>query len=320
MNISIRGKKFVRRLTAGFAFGAFTALSVAAQPAPAANAVSVQMVVTVEAHHGTDVPMLDAKDVMVHEGTDRDQVTGWVPAQGDHAGLELFILLDDGSAQNLATQLGDIRKFIDGQPSSTLIGVAYMRNGVAQIEQKLASDHSLAAKALRLPIGTAGANASPYFALTDLLKRWPPSNNRREVLMVSDGIDRLYGSGDLQDPYLTATIDDAQRAGVVVSVIYSPGAGHVGHSYWLNYWGQLYLAELSDRTGGESYYIGMTGAPVAFAPYLNDLASRLNHQYILTFVAKPEKKAGLRRVKVATEVPNAELVAADQVFVPAAPQ
>ena len=320
MKVSINKGRSLMGLIAGLAFIATGALTLAAQQAPGTNGVAVQMVVTVEAHHGNDVPVLDAKDVMVHEGKDRDQLTDWVPAQGDHAGLELFILLDDGSAQSMATQFSDIRKFMDGQPSSALIGVAYMRNGVAQIEQNLTNDHSLAAKALRIPIGTAGANGSPYFALTDLLKRWPPSNNRREVLMVSDGIDRIYGTGDLQDPYLTATIEDAQRAGVVVSAIYNPGAGHVGHSYWLNYWGQLYLAELAERSGGESYYIGMTGAPVAFAPYLSDLANRLNHQYILTFVPKPEKKAGLRRVKVTTEVHNAELVAADQVFVPAAPQ
>jgi hypothetical protein len=82
----------------------------------------------------------------------------------------------------------------------------------------------------------------------------------------------------------------------------------------------MYLAELADRTGGESYYIGMTGAPVAFAPFLKDLANRLNHQYLLTFIAKPEKKAGLRKVKIRTEVPNAELVAPEQVFVSATPE
>lgn len=138
--------------------------------------------------------------------------------------------------------------------------------------------------------------------------------------MVTDGIDYYYGSGDLLDPYLSAAIEDAQKGGVLVSAIYYPGVGHFGHSYWQNYWGQMYLAELADRTGGEAYYIGMTGAPVAFAPFLKDAANRLNHQYILSFVAKPEKKAGLRKVKVRTEVPNTELVSADQVFVPGTPE
>jgi hypothetical protein len=53
-------------------------------------------------------------------------------------------------------------------------------------------------------------------------------------------------------------------------------------------------------------------------PYLEDLTRRLNHQYLLVFLAKPEKKPGLRSVRVRTEVPNAELVAASRVLVPAA--
>jgi hypothetical protein len=307
-------------MAAGFIFAAISVGSLAAQPASAPNGVPVQMVVTVEAHKGSEVPAVSANDVMVQEGKDRDAVTDWIPAQGQHAGLELFILIDDSSGRSVDTQLSDIRKFIDGQPGSARIGVAYMQNGTARIVQDLTSDHEAASKSLRLPLGTAGANASPYFAFSDLMKRWPKSDNRREVLMVTNGIDLYYGSGDLQDPYLSAAIDDAQKGGVQVSAIYSPGVGHFGHSYWLTYWGQMYLAELADRTGGEAYYIGMTGPPVAFAPYLNDLAERLNHQYILTFIAKPEKKAGLRRVKVRTEVPNAELVSADQVFVPAMPE
>lgn len=316
----MKRRRFLLSAIGIFAVCAMGAGSLAAQQAPATNGVPVQMVVTVEAHHGSDVPAVTANDVLVHEGKDRDRVTDWVPAQGEHAGLEFFILLDDSSSHSIGLQLDDIRKFIDGQPSSTLIGIAYMQDGIAKVEQNLTNDHAAADKALRLPLGIRGVNASPYFAFSDLMKRWPKSNNRREVLMVSDGIDLYYGSGDLLDPYLSAAIEDAQKAGVLVSAIYSPGAGHSGHSYWLTYWGQMYLAELAERTGGEAYYIGMTGAPVAFAPYLKDVANRLNHQYILTFVAKPEKKAGLRKVKVQTEVPNAELVAPDQVYVPATPE
>ena len=306
----------------GIAVGALCAAALTNVNAqqPETNGTPVQMVVTVEPHKGAEMPNVAANDVMVMEGKNRDRVTDWVPAQGEHAGLEFFILIDDSLTRSVALQFSDIRKFIDEQPNSTQVGIAYMQNGIARIEQNLTNDHALADKALRLPLGIRGANASPYFAITDLAKRWPKSNNRREALVVSDGVDLYYGTGDLLDPYLQSAIEDAQKAGILVSVIYSPGVGHFGHSYWQTYWGQMYLAELSDKTGGESYYIGMTGAPVAFAPYLTDLASRLNHQYILSFTARPEKKAGLRRVKIETEVPKVDLVAPDQVFVPATPE
>jgi hypothetical protein len=163
----------------------------------------------------------------------------------------------------------------------------------------------------------SGINGSPYFSLSELIKHWPESTARREVLMVSDGIDRYYGSGDLLDPYLSAAIEDVQRAGIVVYAIYTPGVGHYGHSYWHTYWGQIYLSKLADESGGESYYIGFNGPPVTFTPYLDDLDHRLTHQYLLSFTAKPQKKNGWQPVKVTTEVPNAELVSASKVYVPA---
>jgi hypothetical protein len=285
-----------------------------------ANGVPAHMVVTVEPHHGSEVPPVNREDVMVYEGKDRDAVTEWIPAQGDRAGLELFIMLDDGADSSLGLQLQDLRKFIDAQPASTKIGIAYMQNGTARIEQNLTGDHAQAAKALRLPMGIRGANGSPYFSLTDLIKRWPESPERREVLMASDGVDLFYGSGDLLDPYVDEAIQNAQRAGILVSAIYTPGVGHFGHSYWQTYWGQLYLAQLAEKTGGEAYYIGFNGPPVSFAPYLEDLDHRLSHQYFLTFLAKPPKKAGWQPVKLRTEVPKVDLVSADRIYVAPAPE
>jgi len=287
-----------------------------AQQPPLLPGVPVHMVVTTETRHGAQMPIMEKVDVMVFEGRDRDAVTDWVPARGDRAALDLFILLDDASALSLGTQLEDIRQFINAQPPTTRIGVAYMQNGIAQIAQNLTSDHALASKALRLPLGIPGVNTSPYFSLGDLIKKWPEGSPRREVLMATDGVDQFFGNGP-DDPYVPEVIEQAQRAGVIVFAIYTPGAGHVGHSYWSNYWGQYYLSQTVEEAGGEGYYIGFYGPPVAFVPYLNDLAQRLTRQYLLTFLAKPENKAGMRRVRIATEVPNTELVAASSVYVPA---
>jgi hypothetical protein len=195
-----------------------------------------------------------------------------------------------------------------------------MQNGTAQITQNLTADHTQASKALRLPLGTPGVNASPYFSLQDLIKRWPATNARRQVVMVSDGIDLYYNMADLQDPYVTAAISDAQRAGVVVFAIYNPGAGHYARSYWRSYWGQLYLSQIADETGGESYYIGFNGAAVSFVPYLDDVQHRSNNQYLLTFLAQPAQKSGMQPVKLRTELSNTELVGADRVYVPAGSQ
>jgi hypothetical protein len=281
---------------------------------PAASTVPVHMVVTAEARHGTDVPVIKREDVTVNQGRERVQVTDWVPLEGEHAALQLFVLVDDASGATLGAQLEDLRRFILSQPPSTAIGVGYMRDGTVDILQNLTGDHALAAKALRLPLGTAGALASPYLSIGDLIKRWPESPVRREILMVSDGIDRFGGVGPA-NPYVDTAIEQAQRAGVIIYAIYATGIGHFGHTYWRFFWGQNYLSKVTTETGGEAYFLGYD-TPVSFSPYLDDLTRRLTHQYLLTFLAKPGKKPGLQPVKIRTEVPNAELVAADMVYVP----
>ena len=308
--------KVFRRFAMGslvFAVAVWVAIA-GGQETPSRN--SARLLVTVEPRKGNDVPVINRDDVMVFEGKDRDQVTEWTPAQGDNAALELYILIDDSSSTSLGSQLQEIQQFVNSQPASAKVGIAYMQNGIARIAQELTADHARAAKALRLPMAESGVNASPYFSLSDLVKHWPASHARHEVLMVSDGIDRYYGIGDLQDPYLDAAIDDADRAGVVVSAIYSPGVGHFSHSYWQSYWGQMYLSELGEKTGGEAYYIGFRGAPVSFGPYLQDLANRLQHQYWLGFVPKAETKASWHNVRLRTEAPTVDLVSAGRVYVP----
>src|SRR5579863_6811792 len=173
----------------------------------------VQTIITVEARHGKDVPGLNQGDVMASERHERLQVTDLIALKGENAGLELFLLLDDASATSLGSQLGDLRGFIEAQPAATAIGIAYMQHGTVEIVQNLTTDHARAAHGLRLPMWTAGP--SPYLSLSDLIKRWPGSSARREVVLVTSGVDSLGGSGPI-NPYLDTAIEDAQRSGIVV--------------------------------------------------------------------------------------------------------
>ena len=285
-----------------------------AQQSSASPGNPTHAVITVEAHHGTDIPALSPGDVMVYEGHDRDRVTDTVPLVGDRAGLELFVLIDDAANSSLDSQLQDLRQFILSQPATTATGVGYMRDGTVQVLQNPTTDHAQAAKSLRLPIGDSGVSPSPYFSIVDLVKKWPEAPVRREVLMISDGIDRFYGGGP-DDPYVDSAIEAVEKAGIILYSIYAPGIGHYGHSFWRINWGQNYLSQISDQTGGEMYNY-MFGPAVSFSPFLDDLSRRLTHQFLVTFIPKPENKPGLRRVKFRTEVPNAELVGPDRVYVP----
>jgi len=290
----------------------------AARQGQGQNPVQVQMTVSVEPRHGMEIPQITRDDIVVTEGHDHDKVTKWVAAQGANAGLDLLILVDDSSAISLGSQFEDIRAFINSQPPTTFIGIGYIQNGTVRMVQTFTQDHASAAKTLRLPMGAAAGMASPYMSISDyVVKNWPanPARPRHVMLMLTSGVDVYYGGGPI-DPYVDEAIEDAQRAGIVIYSIYTPSSGHAGHSYYLNYWAKNYLSEVSEMTGGESYWLGF-GPAVNFTPYLDQLSHQLQHQYLLTFTPQPEKKAGLQRVRLSTEVPGVDLVAPKSVFVPA---
>src|ERR1700683_1216040 len=113
------------------------ALAAANKPDSTTGDVPVHMVVTVKARHGAQVPAVAADDVKVYQRDKRDTVTSWLPLQGDRAGLQLFILIDETSRDSLSLQFKTIAKFIEEQPDTTAIGVGYMRNGTVATVQEL---------------------------------------------------------------------------------------------------------------------------------------------------------------------------------------
>ncbi len=154
------------------------------------TSVPVTMTVTASVDSGKRMPEIRKEDVVVKKGKDQLQVIDWVAAREDRAGLELFILIDDASDSSLGSKIEELRTFINAQSATTAIGVGYARNASVQIVRNFTADHGLAAKSVRLPFGHVGAYGSPYLSVVDLMKRWPETANRREVLMVADGIAR----------------------------------------------------------------------------------------------------------------------------------
>jgi hypothetical protein len=270
------------------------------------SGVPVNMVVTLEAASNAPVPEITRQDVMVYQGRNRAKVTDWLPLHGDHAGIDLFVAIEDVPSSSRGTQVEDLANFIAAQPSITKVGVAYLQQGAPLIAQSLTADHDDAAKAVRVTPSHLSRPDSPYFSLEDLIKQWPRGAVRREIVIVSNGLDyEDHGFVAQDNPFVTSTIDLARREGIIIFAISTHGLGN-------------YLSGLANGTGGRLYFQA-SGVAVSIAPYLKDVAERLDRQYLVTFLAKPDKKAGLQSVKIKTEVPHAKLVSADKVYVPAAP-
>ncbi|MES1262611.1 MAG: hypothetical protein ABUS49_12830, partial [Acidobacteriota bacterium] len=170
------------------------------------------LIVTAEGHHGSKPPDLLTDDVSVEIDRKSAPVQAWVPLRGEESNLELYIVIDDGEDSDLGNQFASLKTFIGGQPETARIGLAYLRNGAANVAAPLTADRAQVAKALRLPLAQPGIAASPYMGISDLIKKWPAANARREVLLISSGADR-WSPPDPQNPYLLKAIADAQRAG-----------------------------------------------------------------------------------------------------------
>ncbi len=314
-------KNLMQKLSMFF-FVVLSLLPMQAQDSSSTVTSPVQMTVTVRVlGKNKRMPEVNREDVIVRQGKDRLQVTGWTPISGDRDPLDLFILIDDAARTSVSSQFGELREFLDSLPKTTSVGVGYMRNGTVRVAQDLTTDHRQAANALRIPLGSPGVYGSPYLSVIDLMKRWPDSSNRREIVMITDGIDRLHGwphhrgLGPIS-PDVSAASTVAQRTGTIIHSIYTRGAGRRGSDFWQVTNGQNAMAKLADETGGECFFLGV-GQPVSFRPYLDRLQSGLDNRYRLEFNAMPGKKPGLQSVKLTTEVAGIELNSADSVWVAA---
>ncbi len=291
---------------------AATILSLAASSAFAVESSSV--IVTAKAPKDAPAPVVTGHDVIARISNQVGTVTDWHALRDDPAGLELWIMIDDGTTSRIGVQFNDIREFIRQQSPSTKVAIGYLQNGSVRPVQKPTADHEAAAKALRLPTSIPGISASPYIALSDFLHKLPIAPVQpREIVFISSGIDPYYGPLP-QNPYLESAIRDAQKAGVPVYSIYYSGDGRAGRSYRQVNWGQNDLSELSEETGGEFYWQG-TSNPVALKPFFEDLNRRLAAQYVMR-VDSAKPRPGFDRLRLNTESPQIKLVGPTQIYTP----
>ena len=329
--------------TAGGIFSAICVLAVSSRIAHpqvmkvTPSLVQVHMVITDQSFTDNgEVPVFGAQNVTVKQGENAIKVDQVIPARGDNAGLQLLLLIDDTLDLSFGSNLNDIRDFVNVQPASTGVAIAYMSNASFRITQNFTDDHVLAAKGARLPLGMLSAMDSPYLSLINLVKSWPQQKVRREILMISDGTDLLRGRspaptyptlvhrrGSMPPQHTTMAgmspdKDSAsaicQRYGVIVHSICATVAGRRGPNAWEAQMGQSGIAKIADETGGEYLCLGISNA-ISFKPYLDRLQNIFNDRYYIEFQAMPRKKDGLQRVDISTSVPDADIASAENVWV-----
>src|SRR5665213_1094540 len=259
-----------------------------------------QAVITLlPAHNGETAANLSRQDLSIKINGKDATITNWIPLRGANDRLELVVLIDSGARSSMSTQMSEIEKFVKTLPPNSKVALAYMENGTARFTGPLTPDHDAALKGLHIPAGSPGENASPYFCLSDLAKHWPSNERgtRREVVMITDGVDNYDRRFDPQDPYMQAAINDSLRAGLVVYSIYWQDRGRADSTAYADNAGQNLLLQVTQATGGNSYWQGM-GNPVSFQPFFQDLDRRLQNQYELGFTAPLKNKPEIDNLKL----------------------
>jgi hypothetical protein len=252
-------------------------------------------------------PTLTAANVAVKVDGKPSPVAELVHYDNTQANLELVLLIDDSARTSLGLYMKEMSNFLTSLPPNVAVGVAYIDNGGARFVQPFTLNHAAAANTLRLPAGVPGANADPYIALTELVKSWPNRSAgkvRHEFVMISNGVDSYNGLRyDPESPYVTNSIAQAQKAGVVVYSIYYKDRGLAQRFGAAINSGQNYLIQMSEATGGELYYTGFEN-PVSFAPFFDEISRNLQNQYELSLTVPPKVKDGLQTLKVKVNAPN----------------
>ena len=286
--------------------------SASAQSTPAASGTATFTVTAVGKKE--EAPPIAKDDVQLTQGRERKQILDWKKSDG----LFLAILIDDSIDTGAGGQWDNLREFITAQPAGTQIAVGYIRNNTTMLAQDFTPNHELAAKALRLPLGSSALGSSPYLGTIDLLRRWPNTGPQRSILLITSGIDFFRGSSfGAFYPDLDPLIQRAQRQNTNIWSIYYPSSGHRGHSFSLVNTAQNNIDKLSQDTGAESYFLGGQ-APVSIKPYLDEMTQHLSNQYLLTFAGDGGRRGRLVSVRVRTEMPGVEFLTPSAVFLPPA--
>jgi hypothetical protein len=282
-----------------------------AEPDGAPSTVPVTAVVTVLGPSFTAPPALGKSDVIVHVKDQREDITAWNPAQGDRAELHLAILIDDGA--DIGPRLGELRHFVEAQSNSTSVGVFYASNGTTLPVAAFSTNHDAVAGKVRITFGPGSASTSVYLSLLDVMKKLEPMTGRREILLISDGHDRLRG--DLESPDVDRVMRESEKTGIVIHTLYT-SVGRSRYDFRIDL-AQANLIRVSGASGGQSFFQGLS-TPVSYKPFLDHLDMALHNQYFLTFsVPRSGKKNGdFRNLKVTTEQRNTSITSQYNIFVP----
>jgi len=261
--------------------------------------------VTVEHKNQSMVPPLDKDDFVVYENGVKQDILSVVPAVGENAPLNLAVVVQENLPQ-VNSELKALQKFITGLPNGSQVMVVYLDGNFVKVLQNFTGDLDKAGRSLRVVSGFSGTPSSPYLSLIDVMKKFNGKEmGRNEILFISNGIDSLEGfSGSPRSNlYLGQAIKAAQKENITIFSLFAPS--RIPHRAFTVSLGQDALAYLSEQTGGEAFFSGLSGFVTFDAP-LAEFKNLLNKQYVIAYRSTTSDDS-YREVKVKTDYSNLKI-------------
>jgi VWFA-related protein len=265
----------------------------------------VTMTVTVEGAKG--IQRLSASQFVV---TDNGQLQNIDVVEGpqQHSPPHVAIVLEEGSATSINNQLSTLREFVEHLPQGTQVMVATIDRNHSNTVMSFSTDLKHAAQSIPMIVTYKDeVPLNTFVSLSEVIKKFEGLLGRKEIVMIGTGFDVLQ---DTIDPLSNMDLQHAEARArdedVVIHTIWIPAVGV--SSEHMNLLGASNLSDLSETTGGLSFW--NTDRTI-----VQDLASRLNliqeafdQQYILRFSPDIRSKSP-HRIKVALkDVPNGKAV------------
>jgi VWFA-related protein len=273
---------------------------------PAARPMTIPLTIRVK---GTPREIeLQTVDLTVSEDGEPQTILS-IRAMGTPSPITIIVLIQDDLVPSVALEMKSLGEFIRRLPRGSRVSVGYLRTGSLQVRQKFTGDLDKAARALRIPSGSASAAPfNPYVEVIEALRKFEAQPaGRRAILLVSDGLDISRGvssSAAGQSIDLQRAIAESQRRSVAIYSFFAPTTtSETNLSLLSNAQGSL--ERLSDETGGRAFFQGL-GAPTSFDPFIRELNAALDRQIALTYLSThPEK--GFHRVKITPSRPDVQV-------------
>lgn len=195
--------------------------------------------------------------------------------------LNLAVLIQDDLVSRVGNEIKTTAAFIRELPEGSQVMIGYIRAGSLQVRQPFTTDLDAAARALRIPVGSAAAAPyNPYVEVREALKQFPESGtNRNTLLLISDGLDSSRGldfTSTVTSIDLERAVREAKKRNVSVYSFYAPTAGLTSWNRRAVSLGQSALNRISDETGGRAFFQGTSF--VTFDAYFDRLSRALNER------------------------------------------